>query len=73
MQIYFDFSGYSDMAIGLGKMLGFEFVRNFDYPYISKKHYGLLEKMAYFSQHLVPRVCIYPVGRQQSLQSKACA
>ncbi|MBR2842428.1 MAG: MBOAT family protein, partial [Lachnospiraceae bacterium] len=34
-QIYFDFSGYSDMAIGLGKMLGFEFVQNFDYPYIS--------------------------------------
>lgn len=34
-QIYFDFSGYSDMAIGLGKMLGFEFVKNFDYPYIS--------------------------------------
>lgn len=36
MQIYFDFSGYSDMAIGLGKMLGFEFIKNFDYPYISK-------------------------------------
>ena len=36
MQIYFDFSGYSDMAVGLGKMFGFEFVRNFDYPYISK-------------------------------------
>lgn len=35
-QIYFDFSGYSDMAIGLGRMLGFEFMRNFDYPYISK-------------------------------------
>ena len=35
-QIYFDFSGYSDMAIGLGKMFGFEFIRNFDYPYISK-------------------------------------
>ena len=35
-QIYFDFSGYSDMAIGLGKMLGFRFVKNFDYPYISK-------------------------------------
>ena len=35
-QIYFDFSGYSDMAIGLGKMLGFKFVQNFDYPYISK-------------------------------------
>lgn len=36
MQIYFDFSGYSDMAIGLGRMLGFEFLENFNYPYISK-------------------------------------
>ncbi|MEA4896586.1 MAG: MBOAT family protein [Oscillospiraceae bacterium] len=36
LQIYFDFSGYSDMAIGLGKMLGFEFMENFNYPYISK-------------------------------------
>ena len=36
MQIYFDFSGYSDMAIGLGKMLGFDFPENFNYPFISK-------------------------------------
>ncbi len=36
LQIYYDFSGYSDMAIGLGKMFGFEFLENFDYPYISK-------------------------------------
>ena len=35
-QIYFDFSGYSDMAIGLGKTLGFEFNMNFNYPYVSK-------------------------------------
>ncbi|MCI8404635.1 MAG: MBOAT family protein [Clostridia bacterium] len=35
-QIYFDFSGYSDMARGLGKMFGFEFLENFNYPYISK-------------------------------------
>ncbi len=35
-QIYFDFSGYSDMAIGLGKMFGFHFLENFEYPYISK-------------------------------------
>lgn len=35
MEIYFDFGGYSDMAIGLGKMLGFDFQKNFDYPYIS--------------------------------------
>ncbi|MCM1154926.1 MAG: MBOAT family protein [Roseburia sp.] len=35
LQIYFDFSGYSDMAVGLGKMFGFEFPENFNYPYIS--------------------------------------
>lgn len=35
-QIYFDFSGYSDMAIGMGKMLGFTYPENFNYPYISK-------------------------------------
>lgn len=35
-QIYFDFSGYSDIAIGLGKMFGFTFLENFNYPYISK-------------------------------------
>lgn len=36
IQIYFDFSGYSDMAIGLGRIFGFHFLENFDYPYISK-------------------------------------
>ena len=36
MQIYFDFSGYSDMAIGIGRMMGFRFLENFNYPYISR-------------------------------------
>ena len=36
LHIYFDFSGYSDMAIGLGKLFGFDFAENFDYPYVSK-------------------------------------
>ena len=36
MQIYFDFSGYSDMAVGLGKMFGFDIMENFNYPYVSK-------------------------------------
>jgi len=36
LQIYFDFSGYSDMAIGLGKLFGFDFMENFNYPFISK-------------------------------------
>ncbi|CEP38734.1 MBOAT family O-acyltransferase [Paraclostridium sordellii] len=36
LQLYFDFSGYSDMAIGLGKMFGFDFIENFNYPYVAK-------------------------------------
>jgi alginate O-acetyltransferase complex protein AlgI len=36
LHIYFDFSGYSDMAIGLGKIFGFNFIENFNYPYVSK-------------------------------------
>ena len=36
LQLYFDFSGYSDMAIGLGKVCGFKFLENFNYPYVSK-------------------------------------
>ena len=36
LQIYYDFSAYSDMAIGLGKILGFEFMENFNYPYVAK-------------------------------------
>ena len=40
LQIYFDFSGYSDMAIGLGRLLGFHFLENFDFPYISR---GMVE------------------------------
>lgn len=36
LQLYFDFSGYSDMAIGLGKVFGFKFLENFNYPYVSK-------------------------------------
>jgi alginate O-acetyltransferase complex protein AlgI len=39
LQLYFDFSGYSDMAIGLGRMIGFDFIENFQYPYIAtSKH-----------------------------------
>src|SRR5262249_4068386 len=36
LQIYFDFSGYSDMAIGLARMFGFQFLENFNYPYVSQ-------------------------------------
>jgi alginate O-acetyltransferase complex protein AlgI len=40
IQIYFDFSGYSDMAIGLGRMFGFQFMENFNYPYLSRSIQG---------------------------------
>ena len=36
LQVYFDFAGYSDMAIGLGRMFGFHFLENFDYPYMAR-------------------------------------
>jgi len=36
LQLYFDFSGYTDMAIGIGRMMGFHFIENFNYPYMSK-------------------------------------
>ena len=46
-QIYFDFSGYSDMAIGIGKMLGFYFPMNFNYPYLSKSVSEFWRRVAY--------------------------
>ena len=54
LQIYFDFSGYSDMAIGLGKMFGFNIPENFSYPYIAPFHAGVLATLAYFIIKLVP-------------------
>ena len=47
LQIYFDFSGYSDMAIGLGRMFGFRFLENFDYPYHLRVHHGVLAALAH--------------------------
>ncbi len=70
-QIYFDFSGYSDMAVGLGKMFGFEFCMNFNYPYIAKKYYRILAQMAYFSEQLVQGLCIHSARGQQSIEEPA--
>ena len=55
LQLYFDFSGYSDMAIGLGRMLGFEFMENFNYPYISKSATEFWRRWG---------LSLYPPGRQ---------
>ncbi len=52
LQIFYDFSGYSDMAIGMGLMFGFKFEENFNYPYI-KIYIRILEKMAYIFRVVV--------------------
>ena len=65
LQIYFDFSGYSDMAIGLGKMFGFEFLENFNYPLHQQVSHRVLAPLAYLAVHLVPRLCVHSAGRQR--------
>ena len=64
LQIYFDFGGYSDMARGLGVMLGFDFMVNFNYPYIARSITEFLAALAHLPQHLVPGLCLHPPGRQ---------
>ena len=63
-QIYFDFSGYSDMAVGLGRMIGFEFPKNFDSPYRAE-HYRLLAKVAHFAEYIPARLPLHPPWGQQ--------
>ena len=64
LQIYYDFSGYSDMAIGLGKLFGFHFLDNFNYPYLSPFGDGVLAAVAHLPVHLVPGLCVHPPGRK---------
>ena len=63
-QIYFDFSGYSDMAIGLGRMFGFEFLENFNYPYVARSIQRVLAALAHLALDLVPRLPVHPARRQ---------
>lgn len=71
-QIYFDFSGYSDMAIGLGRMLGFRFMENFNYPFLADSITDFWRRWhismgTWFRDY----VYIYPAGRQQGRPCKA--
>lgn len=66
LQIYYDFSAYSDMAIGLGRMFGFHYHQNFNYPYIAKSVTEFWAQMAHFPEQLLPRLCLYPAGRKIS-------
>ena len=62
-QIYFDFSGYSDMAIGLGRMFGFHFLENFNYPYISQSIQEFWRRW-HLSLIMVSRLCLYSPWRK---------
>lgn len=72
LQIYYDFSGYSDMAIGLGKMFGFDFMENFNYPYVSvsvrefwrRWHISL---SAWFKEYIY-----IPLGGNRKGEGKTC-
>ena len=62
-QIYFDFSGYSDMAIGLGYLFRIPFPGELQLSLYFPKHYGVLETLAYYPEHMVSGVCLYSHGR----------
>jgi alginate O-acetyltransferase complex protein AlgI len=61
LQIYCDFSGYSDMAIGLGRMFGFRFMENFNFPYMSSPA-RVLEALAHLPVHLFRDYVYIPLG-----------
>ena len=63
-QIYFDFSGYSDMAIGLALMMGFVLIQNFDSPYKSRQHHRVLAALAHQPVDLAARLPLHPARRQ---------
>ncbi len=58
------FSGYSLMGIGMGRMLGFDFPQNFNYPLHLRLHHRILAALAHDPFRLVPGVCVYPTRRQ---------
>ena len=73
LQIYYDFSGYSDMAIGLGRIFGFRFPENFQYPLSVRQHHGILAALAYFARLVVPRLSLYPAWRKPEGERPAAA
>src|SRR5512140_2054645 len=64
-QIYFDFCGYSDMAVGLGRMLGFEFLKNFDAPYLSESITDLWRRWHISLSSVLRDYLYFPLGGNQ--------
>ena len=63
-QIYFDFSGYTDIALGSAKLLGFQLPENFNYPYAASSITDFWSPLAHQSFNLASRLCLYLIGRQ---------
>ena len=64
LQIYFDFSGYSDMALGIGLNVWFSLPENFQYPYLADSISSLLASMAYNPRTVVPELSLHPSRRK---------
>ena len=74
LQLYFDFSGYSDMAVGLAFLLGFRFPQNFDSPYKARQHLGVLAALAHVAVVLAPRLPLHPARRlARGSRAQRCA
>ncbi len=69
MELYFDFAGYSMMAIGLGKMLGFQIPVNFRFPYISKSVTEFWRRWHITLGRWFPRLCIHSARRKPERQT----
>ena len=69
-QLYFDFSGYSDMAIGLGRMLGFEFLENFNYPYIARSVVEFWRRWHISMTTWFREYVYFPLGGNRASRSK---
>lgn len=64
LQIYYDFSGYSDIAIGLAKLFGFQCKENFHFPYCSRSISEFWRRWHISLGIMVPRILLYPAGRE---------
>lgn len=65
LQLYFDFSGYCDMAIGLGKMMGFKFIENFNFPYVSKSISEFWRRWHISLSNWFRDIVFYPLERRR--------
>ena len=68
VQIYADFSGYTDIAIGIALLLGFAFPQNFDSPYAAVSRAGLLAPLAHDALALAARLPLHPARREPAGQ-----